>query len=163
MINLHARSPLIHYSGSPSLLPHQLADRRRVADQVRRPAVRGVEDLVGVDAELGVDRRGEVLRREDPLDGARSPCASVAPTTWPPGVPPPANRTDMALDQWSRPASLLILRRPAELAEGDDQRRVEQAALVEVLDQGGDRLASNAAAASRSVSKSLVWWSQPPS
>ena len=34
--------------------------------------------------------------------------------------------------------SAVDLGRAAEFAEGDDQRRVEQAAAVEILDQGGD-------------------------
>ena len=111
-----ARGPL----GTASA--HQFADRRRVADQVGRPAVGRVQDLARVDARAWCRRS----RRSSPATGRarrpRSPCASVAPTTWPPGVPPPANSTDMALDQWSRPPSLLILRRAAELAQGDDQR-----------------------------------------
>ena len=39
---------------------------------------------------------------------AANPFTSVAPTTCPPGVRPPANSTLIAFDQWSRPASLLI-------------------------------------------------------
>jgi len=34
---------------------------------------------------------------------AANPLRSVAPTTCPPGVPPPANSTLMAFAQWSRP------------------------------------------------------------
>ena len=33
---------------------------------------------------------------------------SCPPMIWPPGVPPPAKKTDIAFDQWSRPVSLLI-------------------------------------------------------
>src|SRR5437667_6346004 len=52
-----------------SVLPHQLLDRRRLADEMDRPALRRHIDLAGVDAELRVNRRGEVFRVEDALDG----------------------------------------------------------------------------------------------
>ena len=50
----------------------------------------------------------------------------------------------MAFDQWSRPAVLVDLGCAAELAQGDHQRRIEQPALVQILDQRRDR-DSNAA------------------
>src|SRR5262245_35950503 len=48
----------------------QLLDRRRVADDVGRPAVRRVQHLAGVDAQLLVNRRCKVFWRQDALDGA---------------------------------------------------------------------------------------------
>ena len=80
---------------------------RGVADEVRGAALRRVEDLVGIDTQLGVDGGDEVLGREDSLDG-RVALAVGRADDLSPGVPPPANNTDMALDQWSRPPRVLI-------------------------------------------------------
>lgn len=41
---------------------HQLGDRCRIADQVGGAALGRVENLVGIDAELGIDRRREIFR-----------------------------------------------------------------------------------------------------
>ena len=46
---------------------------------------------------------------------------------------------------WSRPFAFLGHRRAAELAAPDDQRLVEQAAALQVLEQAGDRLVHRAA------------------
>ena len=78
------------------------------------------------------------------------PISSVLPMIWPPLMPPPAIQRVKANGWWSRPvtsvtaAAVLAQRRAAELAQPDDQRRVEQAALLEVLEQGGDRLVGHA-------------------
>ena len=131
----------IHTSRLRRRLPNQPINSRMGVGSLTRwvgPAVGRVEDLARVDAELGVDGGGEVLG-ESTRSTAANPFLS-APTTCPPGVPPPANSTDMALDQWSRPASLLILRRAAKFAQGDHQRRLEQAAVIEVVDECRDGL-----------------------
>ena len=67
------------------------------------------------------------------------------PITWPPTTPPPAKTAGKTAGQWSRPGtspgfSSAIRGRPAELAEHDHQRLVEQAAHLEVVEQGRDRL-----------------------
>ncbi len=71
---------------------------------------------------------------------ANEPCRSVAPMTWPPGVPPPANKIDMALAQWSRPALALTgqgtdLWRASELTHAITMVVSSKPRLVEVLDQ----------------------------
>lgn len=39
----------------------QLSNRRRIADQMCGPPLRCVDDLAGVDAQLGVDRGDKIL------------------------------------------------------------------------------------------------------
>ena len=67
-----------------------------------------------------------------------SPVASLAPTTCPPRTPPPARATLKARGQWSRPPVGVQLRRSAELAHHDHERLVEQPALVQVVQEGGE-------------------------
>ena len=59
---------------------------------------------------------------------ACSPRRLVEPITWPVRMPPPASRAHDTCGQWSRPASLVDLRRAAELAPHDDRHVVEHAA-----------------------------------
>ena len=74
------------------------------------------------------------------LSTARRPMASVAPTTWPPLMPPPAIHIVKPRLWWSRPLPACGLGRAAELAAPEDERAVEQAAPLQVLEQAGDRL-----------------------
>ena len=50
-------------------------------------------------------------------------------------MPPPAKRADWQAPQWSRPASLVHLRRAAELAGRRHQRVVQQPAVLQVFEQ----------------------------
>src|SRR5689334_20741527 len=67
--------------------------------------------------------------------------------TWPALMPPPKRPRLQARGEWSRPGPRVVvaarllalavgLRRAAELAHPDDQRAVEQAALLQVGDEG---------------------------
>ena len=62
----------------------------------------------------------------------------------PPLMPPPASQMEKPWPLWSRPAVVVQLalahRQPADLAAPVDERRVEQAALLQVLHQGRGRL-----------------------
>ena len=60
----------------------------------------------------------------------------MAPMTWPPRVPPPAKKMRAGRAPVVAAAVLVDLRRAAELGQEDDQRLVEQAAGVQVVDQG---------------------------
>ena len=55
-------------------------------------------------------------------------------------TPPPASQIVKPNGLWSRPSTALRHRRAAELAAPDHQRVFEQAALLEVGQQAGDRL-----------------------
>ena len=57
---------------------------------------------------------------------------------------------------WSRPLAALRRRRAAELAGPDDQRLVEQAAGLEILQQRGDRLVDLARLAQRAGVRVVV-------
>ena len=90
-------------------LPHQLADRLAVLDQVGRAAGAVLEgDACGVDAEVVVDRRGDVLRADRPVDDVLAARSLLRPITWPIRIRPQPIRTLKVLPQWSRPASLFI-------------------------------------------------------
>ena len=58
----------------------------------------------------------------------------------PPLTPPPASQMVKPNWLWSRPSRALGERRAAELAGPDHQRRFQQAARLQVLEQPGDRL-----------------------
>ena len=65
------------------------------------------------------------------------PSALVRPTTWPPWMPPPASTVDPGVGIVVAARVAVDLRRAAELAHPDDQRRVEQAARLQVGHQRG--------------------------
>ena len=119
--------------------------RHHLARAEPQGAAEAVAELGGrVDAEGVVDRRGEVGRAEGPGDrvGARAGRTCRSPGRRP--RPPPAKTAGKTAGQWSRPGtspgfSSVDPGRPAELAEHDHQRLVEQAAGFEVVEQGRDR------------------------
>ena len=63
------------------------------------------QHLAWVNAQRIVDRAGHIRRRTG-RRVAKPPNLSVEPTTWPRVTPAPANTSDAAGPQWSRPASL---------------------------------------------------------
>ena len=71
---------------------------------------------------------------------AQRPMASVAPTTCPPLMPPPATHMVKPMLWWSRPLLPIRPRRAAELAAPQDERRIQQAPAFQILNQAGDRL-----------------------
>ena len=71
-------------------------------------------------------------------------------------MPPPASTVDQALGKWSRPLLRVDLRRAAELAHPDDQRRIEQAAGSQVFHQGGPGRVEDVAQALDGVEVLLV-------
>ena len=105
------------------------------------PALRRVEDLAGVDAELGVDGRGEILGREDSLHRRRSLAVgraddlaagrAAAGEHHRHGVGP------VVAARRFGPAAC-DLGRAAEFARATTSVVSSKPALVEVLDQGGD-------------------------
>src|SRR4026208_1319110 len=68
-----------------------------------------------------------------------SPYASVSPTTMPRFAPPPARSTELAPRPPARPgppaADRVQRRRPAEFAHHDHERRLQQPARLEILQQ----------------------------
>ena len=111
------------------------------ADQLLVQAAVEVVEPVGVEAELVQDRSMEVLDVEAVLDGGAAelvgPADARASLDAAAGHPHgEAERVVVAA------GSLLEFggRLAAELAAPDDQRLVEQAAALQVLDQAGDRL-----------------------
>ena len=98
-------------------------------------------------------------------------CGCTRPSRgWPPCVggavdlaaatPPPARATEKTWPQWSRPPARVDLRRPAELAHPDHQRLVQQAALVQVFQQGRDRPGPSSASGP-SCSRGRSWRACP--
>ena len=117
---------------------------------MRRAAAEVGEGDVRVDAQVFEHRGVQVARRERVIFRAFA-AASVLPMSRPPFTPPPAMkhrhrvapvvaaRRSLA-SRRAAVAAVVHLRRAAELAAQQHHRRVEQAALVEVFEQGRDHL-----------------------
>ena len=67
-----------------------------------------------------------------------SPRSLLRPMTWPIRIDPQPMSTLKASPQWSRPASLFILRRSAKLAHRDNQCRFVEPTLNQVVDERGN-------------------------
>ena len=70
----------------------------------------------------------------------RSPRALLAPTSRPPRTPPPASSGAVAVLPVIAARLVVHLRRTPKFAHGDHQRRIQQPALVQVGEQGGQGL-----------------------
>ena len=62
------------------------------------------------------------------------PSALVLPTTEPPLMPPPASTVAHEVGPVIAARLLVDLRRPAKLSHPDDQRRVEQTTLLQIVE-----------------------------
>src|SRR5262249_40654897 len=133
--------PLILEVLSPfwqSLLGKQLPDRVHVAvlDDAHRPAIGAVVVLGVIDAEDATDGGHEI----DDADGTFGDGGGVAV-----GAADDLAAGDAAADQHGAPGPGVMvataaagdLRAPAELAHPDDQRVLQQAAVAQVLHEGG--------------------------
>ena len=86
----------------------ELADRLALLDEVGRPPGPVLErDRSGIDPQVVIDRRGDILRADRPVDDVLA-AALLRPITWPIRIDPQPIRTLKVLPQWSRPASLFI-------------------------------------------------------
>ena len=119
-----------------------------------------------VEAEQVQDRRLEVVDVDLVLDGGEAELVGLRRRVMPGLTPPPASHMVKASMWWSRPTVSrdLAHRRAAELAAPDDQRVVEQAALLQVLDQGRARAGRRRGRPCRGrLARSWPgppWWSQ---
>ena len=99
-----------------------------------------IELLVRVDAQRLVDGAGHVGRRHRPPRRRRRPACRSRRARGRRLTPAPANSSDAAGPQWSRPASLLIFGVRPNSPIAQHQRVGQQAAAVHVLDQGREAL-----------------------
>ena len=119
-----------------------------------------VGQLLVIEAEQVQDGRVQVVDVDPALDALAAVVVGGA-------VAKP--RLHAAAGQPDREAAVVVVAavapsangRAAELAGPDDQRVLQQAALLQVREQRGDRLVHAAAHAAGSSLRSL-WWSQPP-
>ena len=81
------------------------------------------------------------------------PSSSVAPMVWPPLHAAAGHPHGEAVGVVVAAVALLAHRRAAELAAPDDQRLVEQAAALQVVQQAGDRLVASRGRARRGSSR----------
>ena len=119
-------------------------------DDFDRPVARRHQLLVGDDAQLVIDRRGQVGRTDRVFSGSEA-VEFDAPKIEPRLMPPPASTTLNTLGQWSRPAVPLIFGVRPNSLETMTSVSFEQAGAVQVADQRGERLVEgrHAAAACR--------------
>ncbi len=88
-----------------------------------------------------------------------APCRSVRPSTKPGFTPAPANSSDAACPQWSRPASLVIFGvANSPITTSSVSANVQQACISSCADTA----VSNSGSLRSGPSKMRPWWSQPP-
>ena len=92
---------------------------------------------------------------------AYPPCLSVLPSTSPGFTPAPANSSDAAWPQWSRPASLFTFGdRPNSPITTSSVSSYDPRALMSPT--SADTARSNSGSFLSRLSKILAWWSHPP-
>src|SRR5436309_1918769 len=117
-------------------LRDQLFDRLAAGDDLDGPVLRRHVLLLVVDAQLLIDRGRYIFGRYLSVD--RLAAFGVRGADRLAALQARAREEDTArIRPVVPPGELIDLRRPAELAHPDDQRRVQQAALMEVLQQRG--------------------------
>ena len=132
---------------------------RRI-DDANRPAEVRVVLLLRIDAQA----RQTVASRSGTVTGLSATVMAsslVRPLACPPRMPPPASTVRPGVGEVVAAGVVVDLRRAAELAHPDDQRRVEQAAGAQIFDQAWPRPDRACPTACLTVSKLSAWVSQP--